>query len=126
MIIQLLLILASSCLVTSKDEVSIKAREYCYGCLSTVEAYSSVAATRFATMQKAGVQEGVVVDADELATLLCDDSYFHPLKKYNKYSCIKILDEHRNDFLGEFSGNYTLTITTHAFSIICIQYIFLS
>ena len=103
----LLILLSLLCLVVyvaSVDQVTIKPREYCYGCMSTVNLYSTLTSSWLSDMQAKRVASGEKVEANDIAKLMCDDSALTPYKNYIKYSCIKIMDENRNDFLRHFEG----------------------
>lgn len=86
------------------EEVSITAYEYCSGCIYTVESYATLTAEAFEKMQTQNVDAGEAVNGNDLANLMCDDPFFSDFKNYVKYSCIKILDERREQFLNGFAG----------------------
>lgn len=56
-------------------------------------------------MQSRNVKSGEVVNGYDIANYMCDTPFFADFKNYVKFSCIKILDEHRDSFLNEFVGS---------------------
>lgn len=98
------LVLASCVHASAHIEVSISAHEYCSGCIYTVESYATLTAEMFEKMQSQDIEAGESVNGNEIANLMCDSPFFSDYKNYVKYSCIKMLDEKRDQFLNGFAG----------------------
>ena len=112
-----IILLSILSIATSVEEVTIKARDYCYGCMSTVNLYSTLTSNRLRDMQTNRVASGEKVEANDIAKLMCDDQSLVPYKTYIKYSCIKIMDEYRNEFLRYFEGDYVNNPSWYLFLI---------
>lgn len=91
----------------SQDNVTITSWQYCAGCKRTVDLYSKLTAEMLDRMQKAGTQSYSKLDAVELSNGLCDHAYFNTYQPFVHWSCVKIMSEHKIDFLSEFKGNVT-------------------
>lgn len=89
---------------TAPPNVTINAWQYCYGCRETVNAYAKAAVTELHRLEKLPKKDKKVLDAAMVMDHLCDSAYFKSFGAFAKYSCIKVLDEHRVKFLEEFSG----------------------
>lgn len=88
--------------------VTINAWQYCYGCKETVNAYSRAAVAELNMLEKLPKKDTKVLDAVKVMDHLCDGAYFKTLGAFAKYSCIKVLDEHRVQFLEEFAGSTSI------------------
>lgn len=88
--------------------VTINAWQYCYGCKETVNAYARAAVAELNLFEKLPKKDKKVLDAAKVMDHLCDSPYFKTFGLFAKYSCIKVLDEHRMKFLEEFSGSTSI------------------
>ena len=90
--------------VATAKEVQVKAWEYCEGCKATVELYAILSSDRLKQMQKSGVAQGEVMEAQTLLEGICDNPHFNKYASFIKYSCIKVLEDFRLPFLESFVG----------------------
>jgi len=87
------------------EKVTIKSWEFCEGCKSTVNLFSKIFAKELGKMQRGGVPSFSSFEAASVVNLICDDEYFNQFVPAVRYSCINIMDNHREQFLRHFTGN---------------------
>jgi hypothetical protein len=92
---------------TKKENVTISKWDYCQGCKEIVQLYALVSSEKLSSMQKRGVEAHQSVEANDIATEICDNHYYKKYQSSMKYSCVKILDENRQSFLTHFQGSTT-------------------
>lgn len=108
-----LLLIALFCIAAGQEEsdkaetVSIHPWQYCQGCKYTVELYAKVAADRLKQQKKAGGPAAMA--GEEILGTLCEDPAFFNMQSYMRWSCMKLLGEHMDEFLAEFAGQFTAT-----------------
>lgn len=101
----IIIVLINILLVINQEEVKITALEFCNGCLYTVELYSHLSAETFKKLQLKDTLAGEAVEGNDIATLMCDNTFYDTYKLSMKFSCIKILSDYREIFLKTFEGS---------------------
>lgn len=86
------------------QSASISKWEYCEGCKETVNLYARKIAARLRAMHDSGLQVNSPLEAADLVEGICDDTHLLKYRDFMKFSCMKIMDEHRAKFLKRFEG----------------------
>ncbi len=88
----------------SAETATITSWQYCHGCKETVLYYLQKIYHNLQGMERAGKPSMSFVDANKLVELICDEAYFDHFQPFVKLSCIKILNEGKEQFLKHFAG----------------------
>lgn len=86
------------------ETATITKWQYCVGCKETVFHYLKKMHQSLAAMEKAGKPPSSVLDANQLSELICDDEYFKQFQPFVRLSCIKLLNDGKQQFLEQFAG----------------------
>lgn len=90
--------------VEPSEAVNITAWQYCEGCKLSVKLFADNSRNEMDRMQRKGIQAGSSIPADKLIEGICDKKEFDSYDMFIKYSCVKIFNDHREDFLKSFEG----------------------
>lgn len=88
------------------ESVTIYPWQFCQGCKHTVSLYTKVTSDQLLQMKKKGAPSKAPLEGTKIAEKICDDPSFYNLQPFMRWGCVKIMSEHAQDFLQEFSGQF--------------------
>jgi hypothetical protein len=97
----------------SQENVTISKLQYCLSCKETVNLYIKLTTEEIQSMQKTRKPAMTSLEAGELTNLICDNKYFDDFHSFVKFGCIKLMADHRLDFLKQFEGHASITDITN-------------
>lgn len=86
------------------EAVNITAWQYCEGCKLSVKLFADNSRNEMDRMQRRGIQAGSSIPADSLIEGICDKKEFDSYEMFIRYSCVKIFNDNRENFLKSFEG----------------------
>ena len=92
---------------SDKHSVTIQKWQYCAGCKATVEIFGIATGHKMQELQQSKAPPGTSVDVDEIAENICASHMFDPYQDFVRYSCVKLLNENKYQFLSSFEGEAT-------------------
>lgn len=90
-------------------EITLSKWQYCVGCKATIEIFTTLATSKIVEMEQNGIASGEELDVAPLIKNLCDLAYFERFDPIIRYGCIKLLNDHKYDFLHSFEGDIAST-----------------
>jgi hypothetical protein len=86
-------------------QVTLSKWQYCAGCKGAVEILTTLATNKIVEMEKSGNPSGGELDITPLVENLCDLSYYDRYDPFMRYGCLKLLQDHQQEFLSIFDGD---------------------
>jgi hypothetical protein len=74
-----------------------------------IEIFSTLATNKIIEMQTKGLAVGEELDVAPLINSICDLEYFNRYAPFMRYGCMKLLEDHRVEFLKAWEGDIAST-----------------
>jgi hypothetical protein len=86
------------------ETVVIQKWQYCAGCKALVETYARILAQKVKQMKSENIENPVYeMDGEDI----CSHNLLNVYQPFVTHSCIKIMNEHKMEFLSAFEGHAT-------------------
>lgn len=87
-----------------REKVTITQWQFCLSCKKTVELYQKLTKETILSYQKLAKPARSQMEGTNVANRLCQDKEYDKFEPYVRYGCMKLMNDHRNEFLKEFAG----------------------